>query len=93
MNIRRKKVMQYGLYTIYDKVAEETGPIFEAKSDAVASRSARNLLSEVSSVDDFKLLRVGYSDKTTGVITCELVPVEINPYDLQIFLPDGGIDQ
>jgi len=72
--------MNYGLYTIYDKVAQETGPLFEAKSDAVASRSARNLLSEVQNVDDFKLLRVGYSDKTTGKITVEPVPVEIDPF-------------
>ena len=64
--------MQYGLYTIYDKVAQETGPLFEAKSDAVASRSARTLLAEVQAVDDFKLLRVGYSDKTTGKITTEV---------------------
>ena len=78
--------MNYGLYTIYDKVAQETGPLFEAKSDAVASRSARNLLSEVQNVDDFKLLRVGYSDKTTGKITCEVTPVEIDPYSLDIQL-------
>ena len=85
--------MQYGLYTIYDKVAQETGPLFEAKSDAVASRSARNLLSEVQAVDDFKLLRVGYSDKTTGKITCEAVPVEIDPYALDIQLNDRGDNQ
>lgn len=72
--------MKYGLYTIYDKVAQETGPLFEAKSDAVASRSARNLLSDVASPDDFKLLRVGYSDKNTGVIIVEPVPVEIDPF-------------
>ena len=80
--------MNYGLYTIYDKVAQETGPLFEAKSDAVASRSARNLLSEVQAVDDFKLLRVGYSNKTTGKITVETIPVEIDPYALEIQLTD-----
>ena len=80
--------MKYGLYTIYDKVAQEIGPLFEAKSDAVASRSARNILSEVRAVDDFKLLRVGYSDKTTGKITCEVFPVEIDPYALDIQLTE-----
>ena len=84
--------MQYGLYTIYDKVAEETGPLFEAKSDAVASRSARTLLAEVQTVDDFKLLRVGYSDKTTGMITCEVFPVEIDPYALDIKLTEKDND-
>ena len=80
--------MQYGLYTIYDKVAQETSALFEAKSDAVASRIVRNLLSEVPSVDDFKLLRVGYSDKTTGKLTCEVIPVEIDPYALDIQLTE-----
>ena len=80
--------MQYGLYTIYDKVAQETSNLFEAKSDAVASRIVRNLLSKVPSVDDFKLLRVGYSDRTTGKITCEVIPVEIDPYALDIQLTE-----
>jgi len=85
--------MKYGLYTIYDKVAEETGPLFEAKSDAVASRSARNLLAEVQAVDDFKLLRVGFTDKSTGVITIEIPPVEIDPFSLEIQLTDKELKQ
>ena len=80
--------MQYGLYTIHDKIAQETGPIFEAKNDAVASRSARNLLKDVSQTDDFKLLRVGFTDKSTGVITIEIPPVEIDPFSLEIQLTD-----
>ena len=85
--------MKYGLYTIYDKVAEETGPLFEAKSDAVASRSARNLLAEVQAVDGFKLLRVGFTDKSTGVIAIEIPPVEIDPFSLEIQLTDKEPEQ
>ena len=85
--------MQYGLYTIYDKVAQETGPIFEAKNDAVASRSARNLLSKSLSADDYKLLRVGFTDKSTGVITIEIPPVEIDPFSLDIQLTDMELKQ
>lgn len=80
--------MKYNLYTIYDKVAQECGPLFEAKSDAVASRSARNLLQDVQSPDEFRLLLVGYIDKTTGQIIAKIVPVEIDPYSLEIQLTD-----
>ena len=54
------------IYTIYDKVAEECGPLFQAKSDAVACRACRTSLSNVHDVDDYKLLRVGYINKSTG---------------------------
>ena len=34
------------LYVIYDRVAQESGPVFEAKNDGIAVRQMRNLLSE-----------------------------------------------
>lgn len=74
------------IYTIYDKVAEECGPLFQAKSDAVACRSARNLLADVVNADDYSLLRVGYIDKNTGKITVEVAPFEVDIYDLKIEL-------
>lgn len=72
-----------GLYTIYDKVAEECGPLFQSKSDAVASRAYRTSLANVHDTDDYKLLRVGYIDKETGIIT-SLVPEEIDPFSVVI---------
>lgn len=52
------------LYTIFDRVAEESGPVFEAKNDGVALRKfqALALNTEGAQPDDFKLLSVGEID-------------------------------
>jgi len=36
--------MKKNLYTIWDKVAKQCGPVFEAKNDAVAQRNFKNML-------------------------------------------------
>jgi hypothetical protein len=40
-------------------------------------------LANVHDTDDYKLLRVGYIDKETGIIT-SLVPEEIDPFSVVI---------
>lgn len=67
------------LYTIYDKVAEEAGPIFEAKNDGVATRAYQDLFSSrpVAHPDEFKLMLLGAIDKTTGKILTLDIPKEI----------------
>ena len=47
------------LYTIYDKLAGEHGPIFEAKNDLVAARSFAHALKGAPDVD-YDLFQVGY---------------------------------
>lgn len=48
------------LYVIYDKVAEESGPVFEAKNDAVAARKMRDFAkSNPIDPSEYKLLYVG----------------------------------
>lgn len=47
------------LYTLYDKVAEEAGPLFQAKNDQVAARQSLSILAQVSDPNDFDLLKVG----------------------------------
>lgn len=51
------------LYSILDRVACDTSPVFEAKNDAVAIRSVQQLLADpesgVSNVMDYDLLCVG----------------------------------
>ena len=32
----------WNMYVVYDRVAEESGPIFEAKNDGTAARAARD---------------------------------------------------
>jgi hypothetical protein len=57
--------MLFRLYTLYDKIAEEGGPIFQAKNDAVALRNFEQAMTAQHGVmhpEDFKLLCVGFYD-------------------------------
>ena len=42
--------MKVNIYTIYDKVACESGPIFQAKNDTVALRCFMSLMKETPNV-------------------------------------------
>lgn len=61
------------LYSIYDKVADEFGPIFEAKNDMVASRAYVGIV-KPEMAHDFELYAVG--ERVTGDISFVLVPYE-----------------
>lgn len=61
------------LYSIYDKVADEFGPIFEAKNDMVASRAYAGLV-KPDMAHDYELYAVG--ERVTGDISFVLVPYE-----------------
>jgi hypothetical protein len=58
------------LYVVYDKIAGECGPVFEAKNDGVAMRQYRHLINENPTViqDDFSLIQVGTIDKESMII-------------------------
>lgn len=43
--------MKVNIYTIYDKVACEAGPIFQAKNDTVALRCFMSLMKETPSAN------------------------------------------
>lgn len=53
--------MYLKLYTVYDSVAEEAGPIFQAVNDAVALRNYNNMMASTPHVnkDEYKLLCIG----------------------------------
>lgn len=52
--------MIFGLYCIYDKVAEEAGPVFQAKTEGVAVRKFVQLIQgEQVRPEEFVLLHVG----------------------------------
>jgi len=53
------------LYVVYDKIAGECGPVFEAKNDAVARRQYNHLVSSNPGIvqEDFELMQVGVIDK------------------------------
>lgn len=67
------------LYAIYDKLAEEFGPINLAPTDAVAIRMFKNGIPEEAktNMEDYCLFYVGDYDTRTGVITTKSVPVEV----------------
>lgn len=65
------------LYVMFDRLAEESGPIFEAKNDAVARRSAKFLLKDAD-LADYQLLRVGTFDHKSQALKAEPVPAEVS---------------
>lgn len=54
--------MEQKLYVIWDKVAEEAGPVFQAHNDAVAARSAVIGLKTAHNMADYELICVGEID-------------------------------
>jgi hypothetical protein len=75
------------LYVIYDVLAEECGPIFEAKNDAVAARQYRNVMASRKAGDqaEYQLHCVGDIDELQMAITpCRPSRrVEVNPVEVK----------
>ena len=67
--------MKVNIYTIYDTVAKECGPIYQAKNHDVAVRAFRSLISDTSNVNplEYDLYCLGEFD--TG--KCSFVPLEV----------------
>lgn len=60
------------VYVIYDKVAEEGGPLFLAKNDGVAMRQYMNLIKDVKQPGDFQLYVLGeYDPSKINVVVYE----------------------
>lgn len=59
--------MKVNIYTIYDKVACEAGPIFQAKNDAVALRCFISLMKDTPNVvpSDYDVYCLGEFDTDT----------------------------
>lgn len=56
------------LYVVYDKVAEESGPIFEAKNDGVAQRASNTMLENTPRKYEFELWSLGNIDHETTIL-------------------------
>jgi len=52
------------LYVVFDKVAAEAGPVFQAKNDGVALRQYNELLvkNQVKNTEEYQLLCLGQYD-------------------------------
>ncbi len=71
------------LYVVYDTVAVESGPVYEAKNDGVAWRNYGALLAKTVDKSDFMLLCVGSIDHVNNVVSALSNPrvVEITVED------------
>jgi len=66
------------LYIVYDRVAEECGPIFEQPTDGAAKRLYRELMKDGKArQNEYKLLYIGKIDRSTGRITVPEHPTDI----------------
>ena len=67
--------MKVNIYTIYDSVAKECGPIFQAKNHDVAVRAFHSLMAEASNVlsTDYDLYCLGEFDTEK----CSFVPLDV----------------
>lgn len=61
--------MKLSLYSLYDRIGQEYGPLFADRNDAAAIRVTRNSLEKSPFPQDFSLRCVGAVDTTTGEIT------------------------
>lgn len=67
------------LYCIYDRVAEESGPVFEAKNDGVAMRKFQMFMEDKPFAEDYQLNCIGEYDHETGCVEGSLIPREVVP--------------
>lgn len=78
--------MRNQIFTIRDKVAEESGTIFEAKNIGIATRMYKNLLKDQPYKDDFDLLLLGEinhnNDELIKYDSIESIPVTFSPAEL-----------
>ena len=67
------------IYTIRDKVAEEVGPLFQAKNDAVAIRQFKQLIKDSENPEEYELLCLGdFNDQTIELETGKVKVININ---------------
>ena len=66
------------LYSVFDSVAEEFGPIYSCKNDEVAKRAFHELIKDSSSSLDYDLYFLGTFNTDTGFIDSVTLPVRVN---------------
>lgn len=68
--------MKNNLYTIYDRVAEESGPLFEAKNDQMAWRMVLGAKLNIP-FSEIKLLKLGQYSHDPVFVTGYSQPEEV----------------
>lgn len=78
--------MVYNLYTIFDSVADECGPVFQAKNYDVALRYvAEMIMKNHVKLSDYYLCYIGTFDSDAGSI----LPDEVERYRLSEIFNDS----
>lgn len=75
-----------GLYCIYDVVAQDAGPLFQARNDGVAMRHYKAMIDNRQVIpEDYKLLHVGYFDRKELQVVpeCKIVVVDAPDIDFK----------
>lgn len=66
--------MKQKVYVVWDKTAEECGPPFVAKNDAVAHRQYARMLAEKNApADELELVRVGEMESDQKTLSGQLL--------------------
>lgn len=66
------------VYTIYDGLVEESGPLYEAPNDQVANRMYRKLMEDTKvRPEEYRVLCLGTVDHTKSLITAFTAPVDV----------------
>lgn len=65
------------LYSIFDKVAQEGGPVFESKNDLTAARAFRMSVPPNSNPNEFSLLCIGTVSHDPVKLTAFETPREV----------------
>jgi len=71
--------MKTNIYTIYDKTAQESGPLLNAKNDGVALRQFQQATAKAIDSSDYTLLFLGTFDHETNVIELADIVDEVAP--------------
>lgn len=82
--IQLDKPRQQYLYCVYDKLADEAGPVFCAVNHHIAARKTKQLLSNVETPEDYILYCVGIFDPSIPAIMDvinERIPFEVNKHE------------
>ena len=71
----------YRLYVVFDRVAEQSGPIFSAINDGVALRQYRHIIESVDAgtQDEYRLLCLGVYDPNKALVIGLDVAKDITP--------------
>ena len=77
--------MTYNIYTIYDKVSKECGPVFQAKNFGVAKRYIEDMVKkDPIKLDEYSLYQIASFDTES----CKLVSLTILSWDFSEIFGD-----